>query len=303
MSKKIDISSTVLEKGIDLAKGFLDKLISPALEETGLLLKDKVTLWKFKNQVKMLNKAKEHCENNNISTKAISLKLLCPLLDYAALEEDEILQDKWAILLSNMVDSEQNIENHVFPYLLSQISTNEFLLIEMVLSLKNERDSRLIDELSQLKKDKPSIIKDIDLKVKELKEQISNIKEKGKKPIFPQTWEFQQKINALENEKREFIEKERKIEKSIIEPELVPYDDLEEYEISNLVRLGIIKSVPRPYAYVSGHQIYNNPNSEYLSLDDLEIEIESEADDFILTGLGEKFIEACNVKTKAPNNS
>ena len=33
---------------------------------------------------------------------------------------------EWAILLGNMVDSEQNIENHVFPYILSQISSNEF---------------------------------------------------------------------------------------------------------------------------------------------------------------------------------
>ena len=62
----------------------------------------------------------------NIPTKIISLKLLCPLLDYSALEEDEVLQDKWATLLGNMVDSEQNIENHVFPYILSQISKQNF---------------------------------------------------------------------------------------------------------------------------------------------------------------------------------
>src|SRR5690554_4542011 len=118
MTNKIDITSTALEKGIDLAKDFLDKLVMPAVEETGLLLKDKVTLWKFKNQVQMLNKAKAYCEKNNISPKQVSLKLLCPLLDYSGIEEDEILQNKWAILLSNMVDSDQNIENHVFPYIL-----------------------------------------------------------------------------------------------------------------------------------------------------------------------------------------
>ena len=55
----------------------------------------------------MLNKAKVYCEKNNITTKAISLKLLRQSLDYVTLEEDGILQDKWSILLSNMVDSEQ----------------------------------------------------------------------------------------------------------------------------------------------------------------------------------------------------
>lgn len=70
-SKKIDITSTAVEKGIDTAKSFLDKLIMPAIEETGLLLKDQVTMWKFKNQVRMLNKAKAHCEKHNISPKTI----------------------------------------------------------------------------------------------------------------------------------------------------------------------------------------------------------------------------------------
>ena len=132
MTNKIDISSTALEKSIDTAKEFLGKLMSPAVEEVGLLLRDSVALWRFKNQVRILNKAKACCERNNISPKAISLKLLCPLLEGAALEEDETLQDKWAILLSNMVDSEQNIQNHVFPYILSQMSSNEFLFVERV---------------------------------------------------------------------------------------------------------------------------------------------------------------------------
>jgi hypothetical protein len=35
--KKIDITSTAIEKGLDIAKDFLDKLIIPTVEETGLL--------------------------------------------------------------------------------------------------------------------------------------------------------------------------------------------------------------------------------------------------------------------------
>ena len=142
MSNKIDITSTALEKGIDLAKDFLEKLVFPAVEETGLLIKEKVTFWKFKNQVKMLNKAQKYCEKNGITPKSISLKLLCPLLDNAALEEEEILQDKWAILLSNMVDSDQNIQNHVFPYILGQLSANEFLLLEKVYDEKNTASTK-----------------------------------------------------------------------------------------------------------------------------------------------------------------
>lgn len=55
MEKKLNITSTAIEKGIDAATGFLNKLIMPALEESGLLIKDQVTRWRFNIQVKMLN--------------------------------------------------------------------------------------------------------------------------------------------------------------------------------------------------------------------------------------------------------
>lgn len=99
MINKIDITSTAIEKGIDLAKDFLEKLIIPTVEETGLLLKEKLTMWCFNNQVKMLIKAKESCEKYRIKPKTVSLKILYPLLDYSALEENKILQDKWTNLL------------------------------------------------------------------------------------------------------------------------------------------------------------------------------------------------------------
>ena len=49
---KINITSTALEKGIDLAKEFLDKLISPAIQETGLLISDQISRFRFNNQLK-----------------------------------------------------------------------------------------------------------------------------------------------------------------------------------------------------------------------------------------------------------
>src|ERR1700749_5066937 len=153
---EIEISSKALEKGIDLAKSFLDKLIAPAIEETGLFLKDQVTLWRFKNQVKILNKAKEYCENKHIDSKTIPLKLLCPLLDYAGLEEEELFQDRWAYLLGNMVDSEQNIDNHVFPYILSQLSLDEFLFLENVYNEKVLRGQKWTKELDKFNEDKPN---------------------------------------------------------------------------------------------------------------------------------------------------
>ncbi|MFT4222306.1 hypothetical protein [Dysgonomonas sp.] len=51
---KVNITSSSLEKGLDLTKKFLNNLIMPAVEETGLLLKDHVASWRLKNRIKIL---------------------------------------------------------------------------------------------------------------------------------------------------------------------------------------------------------------------------------------------------------
>lgn len=291
MANKIDITSTVIEKGIDLAKDFLDKLIIPAIEETGLLLKDKVTMWRFNNQVHMLIKAKENCEKLGIKPKTVSLKILCPLLDYAGLEDNDLLQDKWANLLTNMVDSEQNIENHVFPYLLSQVSVDEFMMVETIYKMRIERVYKLENELKEFLTKKSELEQELRNQILQLDKELKDEKEKR-----PYNYETQRKKWDKEKELKELDNKERTIRNSIKQPEFIPTGELQEYEVSNLIRLGIIKSIPRPYAYVGEHRIQNDPNSEYLYLQDLEITVDAEEDDLILTQLGELFISACNSK-------
>lgn len=298
---KIDITSTALEKGIDLAKNFLEKLIIPSVEETGLLIKDKVTLWKFKNQIKMLNKAKEYCEKYNIDPKTISLKLLCPLLDYSALEENEELQDKWAILLGNMVDSEQNIENHVFPYILSQISTNEFITLENVYDDKVLRIKNLNEELNQYRNDLPNMRSKIEAEIKEYEEKIEKERRSFDKPSWSRDiWKLERIKDRLKNEIKALERKENVFLFRINEPQAIPEEELKEFEISNLIRLGLIRYIQRPYANSQTLEIPYENDPEYYGTTsyaniDLDIEIESE-EEYILTELGELFIKACKVK-------
>ena len=271
---KVDITSTTLEKGIDLAKGFLDKLITPAIEEVGLLMKDQLAFFRFKNQVQILNKSRLYCIKHNIEPKAISLKLLVPLLEHASLEEDESLQDKWAMLLTNLVDSEQNIQNHVFPYLLSQISINEFKTLENAwLSHQKQRaikEKELIDFQSAHKATVDTLIHQINL---------------AEEDSFHQ----QQELD-------EFVNKEQKIIRSIFERQAVDDSGLEEFEIANLIRLGTIKAKvdhevharPLTIPAVNGY----SPKTTLA----IKVDMESGYDYHILTELGELFIKACSEK-------
>lgn len=278
---KIDLTSSVVEKGIELAKDFLEKLVFPAVEETGLLIKEQITSFRFKNQVKILNSSKQYCDLKGISPKAISLKLLVPLLENASLEEDDYLQNKWAILLANMVDSEQNIENHVFPFLLGQISKTEFLILEKVNYLRDSRTTKLKAELEEFQQSKPTIKKD-------LEKQLSEIPREGHES-WVKRWKLEAHIRELDRKEHEFFVQ-------IYQPEYVSEDDLEEFEISNLIRLGIIKSIPQHYAYSRGKEIKNNPDASHIVIEDLEIEIENSGDKYTITELGYLFIRACKEK-------
>ena len=301
--QKIDITSTALEKGLDIAKGFVEKLIYPSAEEMGLLLKDGIAKWRFSNQVKTLIKAQSICEKHGVNPQMISPKLLTPLLEYASLEDNEKLQDKWATLLAKMVDSDQNVENHVFPYLLSQVSIQEFELLEKTLNIKIERVKSLNVELGEYLKEKDQTLTDltrhIEVKQQEIETRKSNnINNPGS---YKGYWELENELRELNSKKYSFERKQARLERAINEPELLTQIDLRDYEISNLIRLGVVKEIIRSYGYVDNQRVsvsrtHDYESEDYVSLDDLSVTIETDVIEYELTELGELFIKACQEK-------
>ncbi|MDP4210964.1 MAG: Abi-alpha family protein [Bacteroidota bacterium] len=130
--KKIDITSTAVEKGFDLIKDFLGKIIGPPIEEVGLLLADNIRIFRFRNQINLLKKAEKIAKEKKIDIKKVSLKILVPLLENASLEENDDLQDRWANLLVNYIDSRQNLRSTVFPYILGQLSSEEANALDFI---------------------------------------------------------------------------------------------------------------------------------------------------------------------------
>ncbi|EIJ36998.1 Abi-alpha family protein [Thiothrix nivea] len=241
--KKIDVSSTTIEKGIDVAKSFVDKLVSPSIEELGLLVKDQISLWRFNNQIKILNKAKSICEKNQINVTAIPAKLLCPYLENASLEDDNELQDKWAILLVNMVDSKQNIQNHVFPYILSQLSKDEFNLLESVLIEKKRRTSELEKELASFCKDKENIENNLKSELLDLEKNLKELSPNGKYAYSKESMELRSSIRSISGELQSIKFKESRLKRKIATPEVIPEQNLKEFEMANIIRLGLAKVV------------------------------------------------------------
>lgn len=293
MEAKIDISSATVEKGLDVAKEFLQKLIGPSLEEAGLLLKESIALWRFKNQVNILEKANEICERKGIRPSPISLKLLCPLMDAASLEADPDMQSKWAALLSNMVDSEKNIQNHVFPYILGQLSLPEFALLEACIREKANRVSSLSKELALFNESFREKEQSLAQKIADYDSQIAEQKR------LPNNFGIMKMISSLSTERRaanyELIvlrSKLRQLEFKIAEPQIIPDDVLRDFEISNLTRLGLAKFLREPFAEPVQIEIPIDPADDHVSTKaDVIVDY---TDTHVVTELAELLIMACS---------
>ena len=291
---KIDITPAIVEKSFDAAKSFLGKLIMPAVEEAGLLIKDHVTLFRFNQQVKMLNKAEKICERNNISPKHISIKLLSPMLDYSGLEEDEVLQDKWATLLSNMVDSEQNIENHVFPYILSQLSKNEYTVLEnnfkdlvrrnLILDEKlADFRNKLSEEYSNVEQILNAFLKIVDEKTFSGASFTSRFYDKLK---FARSYKTE---NGIKFDLDKYLELEHSIIRNKMNPQEISTEHLQSFEVTNLIRLGLIREDRDYFASGTTRKGYD------IESDEVDIDLDYNYEVY-LTDLGELFIKACTEK-------
>ncbi|OXA85210.1 Abi-alpha family protein [Flavobacterium hibernum] len=138
---KFDITSTAIEKGIDLIAGFIEKLAGSSLEEAGLLLSDKIRTRRLRNQIKIFSDAKRIAEENNLSIKHINLKTLIPLLEFSSLEEDETLQKKWSNLIVKFSDANQHYESSIFPFILNQLSASEAIELDRIQLKKGIRST------------------------------------------------------------------------------------------------------------------------------------------------------------------
>lgn len=79
----------------------LKQLASKPLDQLGEILADRVRLWRFNNQLAILEQAGEYARKRGLKINPLRLKVLLPLLDGASLEEEKTIQQLWAKLMVN----------------------------------------------------------------------------------------------------------------------------------------------------------------------------------------------------------
>ena len=250
--KQLNIKSSTIEKGLELAQNFLGKIISsPAMKEVGMVVFDQVRSFRYKRQIDTLVKTEKYAKERGIKLKEIPIKILVPLLENASLEDNEEMQDKWVKMLTNMVDSECNLQNQIFPYILSQISITEFE------SLKNLR----------LQEREFSIL-------------------------------YSEYLKQRENDKYSFEHKTRELRDEVIVVDQGGFHiPLEEYELSNLARLALIKQLP-PRIYIPEVRTKGGDYDEVQEFLTVEAEYDQQDYGYRITELGQRFLDIVNLKQK-----
>jgi hypothetical protein len=128
---ELEITKEEASSAID----FIDKIIPDFVKDSGGLFSDNVKFWRWKNQVKIVLKAREFLNSKNIEPQKIPLKILVPLLENASLEENHEIQDMWATLLSKYLAGDKSIKFN-FITTLKEISPLEVKVLDWLYEQK-----------------------------------------------------------------------------------------------------------------------------------------------------------------------
>lgn len=79
---------------LEVAKGMLDKLLGPALDE-GQLIGNEFKYYRAMRAMTLLQRAHRQLEEAGLSPQCVPPKLLIPILEEGALEDDDNMLERW----------------------------------------------------------------------------------------------------------------------------------------------------------------------------------------------------------------
>jgi hypothetical protein len=114
-SKAVQEVAKTTGKTVDAIRefgGFIARVTAGSIEQAAGIFEDKLKYMRWENQLNLMKKVelKLHEVGLKSPSRSIPLKLAVPLLEAAALEDDDSLQDRWAALIVNGANAASGIE-------------------------------------------------------------------------------------------------------------------------------------------------------------------------------------------------
>jgi hypothetical protein len=125
VAKAIDRTT---ESALAGAGAFLSRICLPAAEEFGLLLKDRVSLWRAKNAARIAADAERLTAGASGPLEAHP-RLAWEIIEKGSWADDELVQKMWSGLLASSCSSRRDDENILFVSLLERLTALEVRLL------------------------------------------------------------------------------------------------------------------------------------------------------------------------------
>ena len=143
----------LLKVGVDAAvapvKDVINRLFGPFADQLGGLMADPIRVWRYQRSLKLFDKVARLSASRAIELKVVPLKTILPILEYASVEEDEDLHDRWANLLANSaIDSDR--VRPIFPDALRQLGPTEARLLDYMRDVDLEFSKRSFDDVQKM---------------------------------------------------------------------------------------------------------------------------------------------------------
>lgn len=144
-SKAVQEVAKTTGKAIDAAReagGFIARFVAGPLEQGIGIFEDRLRYTRWERQIRLMSRAEEFLKQSGLSgpTRAVPLKLAIPLLQGATLEDDDGLQDRWAVLLVNAANASFDTEiGRSFLVILEQMTALEAQILDVLYELPFEQ--------------------------------------------------------------------------------------------------------------------------------------------------------------------
>jgi hypothetical protein len=126
-----DATKIVVKGSVDGASAFLSRICLPAAEEFGLLLRDKVRVWRARNAAGIATRAEKLLTDANAPAGVRAHpRLVGQILEQGSWSDSGDLQQQWAGLLASSCDeSGEDDSNLMFVDLLSRLSATQVRIL------------------------------------------------------------------------------------------------------------------------------------------------------------------------------
>lgn len=134
-SKAVQEVAKAAGKAVDAATsfgGFISKYLGGSLDEAMGIWEDKLKYLRWERQVRLVDRANQFLLERGLSkpTRTVSLQLAVPLLQGGSLEENDVLQDKWAALLVNAADAREPEIRRAYISIIADLTEADALILD-----------------------------------------------------------------------------------------------------------------------------------------------------------------------------